>query len=279
MRIDNHIVEKLWVSKNKAQMLIKDWKVTLSWKIIRKNGFAINDNDIKKIYIEESDIINYVSRSAIKLKTFLEQLYSNDFYRRNIIIDNAHCFDVWSSTWWFTQVLLEHNAKEVYSLDVWDSQLHESIKSNDRVMSIENTDIRTYKNIDKIKFSIITCDVSFISLTKVIDSILEIADDTAWIFLLYKPQFEVWKDKMKPNGTLKNEKDWLKQLEFFKELLLGEKKCRIKEIQESSLKGEKGNQEYMILLKKWWHQIIDQQLHYSWKNCSEIKYIERPLVM
>jgi 23S rRNA (cytidine1920-2'-O)/16S rRNA (cytidine1409-2'-O)-methyltransferase len=103
---------------------------------------------------------------------------------------------VGSSTGGFTQVLLEHGAAHVDAVDVGTDQLHDILRSDPRVTSYEQTDIRDFvPNIPK--YDIIVCDASFISLVDIIDAILDCASDETHIILLFKPQFEVGREHLR----------------------------------------------------------------------------------
>jgi 23S rRNA (cytidine1920-2'-O)/16S rRNA (cytidine1409-2'-O)-methyltransferase len=109
--------------------------------------------------------------------------------QKKIIVKDFICLDVGASTGGFTQVLLQHGAKKIIALDVGTSQLHETLRAESRVISIENTDIRNVKLEDK--FDIIVVDVSFISLRKIIPTLIELKSENTELILLFKPQFEV----------------------------------------------------------------------------------------
>ena len=132
MRLDQFITEKLKISKNKAQNLIKSLKVTVNNKIIKKSWFEVSSSD--KIDISESEELNYVARSALKLKWFFEENF--------IDLEDKICLDVWSSTWWFCQILLEKWVSKIFAVDVWTSQLHPILRENKKIISLENTDTR-----------------------------------------------------------------------------------------------------------------------------------------
>lgn len=119
--------------------------------------------------IGESDLARYVSRSALKLKHFLDD-------HDDIVIDETTCLDVGSSTGGFVQVLIERGASKVIALDVGTSQLHDSLRDDARIHSLENTDIRDLDpSLLDQKIDVITVDVSFISLTKILPSLTRIA--------------------------------------------------------------------------------------------------------
>lgn len=237
MRLDQYVVENTKLSRNKSQALIKSWYVEVDWKKITKVWY---NTENKKIVINLSEESKYVSRSALKLKYFLEDY--------NLNIENLIAMDIWSSTWWFCQVLLEKWINKVYAIDVWSSQLDEKIKNNKKIISIENTDIRKLWNINE-GIDIITCDVSFISLTKIIDSIIKyINNNTKWI-LLYKPQFEVWQEYINNKWVVINDNIVKEKLEWFINLCKN-KWLIINQMCKSKLKWENWNQEYIIYITK-----------------------------
>lgn len=88
-------------------------------------------------------------------------------------------------------------------MDVGTLQLHTSLREDSRVIVLENTDIRDFQT--NTHFDIIVGDISFISLTKLIDSILDLADSKTEIILLYKPQFEVGSENLRKTGVPKSE--------------------------------------------------------------------------
>lgn len=241
MRLDQYISQKLWVSRNRAQFFIEQEKIKVNSKIITKLSYLVKETDNVEENIDE---INYVSRSALKLKWFLEE---NNFSVKDLI-----CLDVGASTWWFTQVLLERWAWKIYSVDVWTSQLHESLKWNDKIISIENTDIRKIDKFSiKENLDLIVCDVSFISLNLIINSILNLMNNKTLALLLFKPQFEVGNENLTKLGVPKNDKVIKEKFDNFC-LLLEKKWVKIHLKKESSLPWENGNKEIFILIEKLW---------------------------
>lgn len=88
-------------------------------------------------------------------------------------------------------------------MDVGTLQLHPSLREDTRVTCTENTDIRDFQS--DIYFDIIVGDISFISLTKLMDSILSLAHQSTEIILLYKPQFEVGAENLRKTGVPKTD--------------------------------------------------------------------------
>ncbi|ATU05064.1 hypothetical protein BKN14_01250 [Candidatus Gracilibacteria bacterium HOT-871] len=237
MRLDQYITEKLQISKNKAQNLIKTGNIKVNLKTVLKPGFFVNYAD--KIDISKAEELNYVARSALKLKGFLAENFLD--------LENKICLDVGASTGGFCQVLLEKNIGKIFAVDVGTSQLHSILKENKKIISIENTDIRKLQKIENVDF--ITCDVSFINLEKILESIIFQMSDKTKVLLLFKPQFQVGKGFIDKKGVVKDKNIIEKKLgEFLK--FCGEKGLQILKVENSKLAGENGNQEIFILLQK-----------------------------
>lgn len=217
MRLDDKVKEIFNISKTKAQKYIREGIVKIDDKIITKPGYILKDEEKsnKKEYnieiIEEKNKYIYVSQGALKLKKAVEEFNLEEILKYNI------CIDIGSSTGGFTEILLENNVKKVYSIDVGTSQLDEKLKKNNKVISIENTDFRNIQIDKENKFQndnidTIVGDLSFISLKKIIDKIVEIAPEN--IILLIKPQFEAGEDiARKYNGVIDDKKKHIEIIE------------------------------------------------------------------
>jgi len=233
-RLDQYLVENNLVdSRNKAQQLIKDAKVTVDKKVITKPSFKVSDESV-----ELDDEHVYVSRAAYKLKNFLPLLL--------FTVSGMNTLDIGSSTGGFTEVLLLNDVKTVTSVDVGSSQLHERLRSDPRVISVENQDIRTFTS--ETAYELITCDVSFISLHHILDAINALA--SKYMILLFKPQFEVGKDiKRDKNGVVMDKKAISAAMLKFEDTctLLGWKKVLM---EASSITGKEGNIEYCYCYEK-----------------------------
>jgi len=234
LRLDEALVKKNLVeTRSKAKELIKNEKVKVNNKIIKKPSFEVKDND--KIEILQKV---YVSRAAWKLKNYLEK-YNIDFKNKDVL-------DIGASTGGFSEVSLEKGAKEVVCVDVGKDQLHVKLKNDKRVKNFENTDIRVFK-YDK-KFDIVVSDVSFISLLKILDVVDKFSKSD--IILLFKPQFEVGKNVRRDKRGVVLDKEAIKKArENFEKSAknLGWKLIRS---EESSIKGKEGNIEYIYHFKK-----------------------------
>lgn len=205
MRLDDKVKEIFNISKTKAQKYIREGIVKIDDKIIIKPGYILKDEEKYNIeIIEEKNRYMYVSQGALKLKKAVKEFNLEEILKDNI------CIDIGSSTGGFTEILLENGVKKVYSIDVGTSQLDQKLKKNNKVISIENTDFRNIQIDKENKFQndnidTIVGDLSFISLKKIIDKIVEISPKN--IILLIKPQFEVGEDiARKYNGVIDDKK-------------------------------------------------------------------------
>lgn len=140
----------------------------------------------------------YVSRAALKLVAGLDA--------GAIDPTGRICLDLGASTGGFTQVLLERGAAKVYAVDVGHGQLHERIKDDPRVVSLEGVNGRdlTVELIPEA-IGLIVSDVSFVSILKVIDPALALAAPQAEAVILIKPQFEVGRENVGRGGIVSDE--------------------------------------------------------------------------
>lgn len=236
IRLDQYLVESGKVeTRNKAQNMIKEALVSVDGVIVLKASLKI-DPEINTIKVQEHK--EYVSRAALKLDAFLDEL--------DLCIEGANALDIGSSTGGFTQVLLERKAYHVSCVDVGSDQLHHSLRSDARVSVYENQDIREF--VSEEKFDLITSDVAFISLMHILDAVDTLAQDK--IILLFKPQFEVGREaKRDKNGVVTDEKAIQKAMIHFEDA------CVIKGWKlilksASKITGKEGNLEYCYYYQK-----------------------------
>ena len=274
MRLDDKVKEIFNISKTKAQKYIREGIVKIDNKIITKPGYILKDEEKnnKKEYnieiIEEKNRYIYVSQGALKLKKAVEE-----FNLQEILKDNI-CIDIGSSTGGFTEILLENGVKKVYSIDVGTSQLDEKLKKNNKVISIENTDFRNIQIDKENKFQndnidTIVGDLSFISLKKIIDKIVEIAPKN--IILLIKPQFEVGEDiARKYNGVIDDKK---KHIEIIEDIICYYLDKLNSNNNNNNNKNDKNNENQKYILKGFtYSEILINNLKEK-KNIEYLMYI------
>jgi len=235
MRLDNYLVQNsLSDSRTKAQDIIKNSLVSVNGKTVTKSSLKVEKDDEVKVAKHKE----YVSRSAHKLNSFLQEL--------KLEIKDSVALDIGSSTGGFTQVLLEYGAKEVSAVDVGSNQLHKSLLEDKRVLSYESCDIRDFKS--KKSFDIVVSDVAFISLLNILDDIDRLASKK--IILLFKPQFEVGREaKRDNNGVVLDEKAIKNAMTKFEDAAR-KKGWRLTQKSPSKLTGKEGNLEYCYYYEK-----------------------------
>jgi 23S rRNA (cytidine1920-2'-O)/16S rRNA (cytidine1409-2'-O)-methyltransferase len=238
-RLDLMLVKRGLVrSRDRAQAMILSGKVTVNNQIVDKAGTLVSPED--DITLKEQDH-PYVSRGGLKLEKALQVL--------DVDIAGFVCLDVGASTGGFTDCLLQHGVGRVYAIDVGYGQLAWKLRQDPRVVVIER------KNIRRLAFEalsqyvdLVTIDVSFISLKKVVPEIMKFMKKDARILALIKPQFEVGRQNVGKKGVVRDpalHAAVIKELiEFFTEIKL------IHEFVISSpILGPKGNKEFFISLK------------------------------
>lgn len=178
MRLDLKIVSNGIVdSRSKAANLIKSGNILVNGEVATKAGQEIKEND--KIEIV-GQINPYVSKGGLKLEKAIKE-FGIDFKNKVVI-------DIGSSTGGFTDCALKNGAKKVYAIDVGHGQMVESLKNDNRVILMEDTDFRDIQKKMVSDAEMIICDASFISVTKLLPKICELGINM--LAILIKPQFE-----------------------------------------------------------------------------------------
>ncbi len=236
MRLDKYIVEKYHISREKAQVIIRNNNVFVNEKICNKSSKEVGKDDKIDVNFPK----DYVSRGAYKLLGAIDTF--------SLKFDEKVVLDLGASTGGFTQVALEYGAKKVYAVDIGANELADTLKKDLRVVNMPNTDVRNL-NKDLIKDSqIIIGDLSFISLTKILPIIKQFFSANLEMMFLFKPQFECGKEIAKKyKGVIKNEAIHIVILKNFLEFInhLG---YYISDLTFSPITGGDGNIEYLIYI-------------------------------
>ncbi len=236
-RLDIYLTEKgLALSRSQAKDLIKRSQVEVNGKPAKKAGQLVSETDEVKVL----EKIQYVGRGAHKLLAALDTFEINP--------EGMIAADLGASTGGFTQVLLLKNIKKVYCVDVGTNQLHELVKWDERVVNLQQTHVDKAPDLIKEKIDIVVCDLSFISLSSVMNSISKLfTEKTVGVFLL-KPQFELGKEFVGKNGLVKLS-DAPMALEKLKESL-SQVSLQLDNSIPSPVKGKEGNLEYLVFVKR-----------------------------
>ncbi|KJW04153.1 ftsJ-like methyltransferase family protein [Rickettsia argasii T170-B] len=165
--------------------------------------------------------------------------------------ENLVCIDIGSSTGGFTEVLLERKAKLIFAIDVGYGELHPKLRDNPHIKVLEKTNARYLTDKQIItKPDLIVCDASFISLTTILPTALNLVKEDCMLIALIKPQFEVEKHEVAQGGVIKNPLLHQKVCDKIKDWLEKEHNFKIFGIIASPILGAKGNQEFLICGKR-----------------------------
>ena len=242
-RLDKYLTDLgYFETKSKAAAAILAGHVKINDEYITKAGFQMNLSKEYEIIVKS---MPYVSRGGFKLKKALETF--------PVQVKNRICFDAGASTGGFTDCLLQNGAKFVYAADVGYGQLDWKIRSDNRVKPIERTNLKncSFSDIysdDEDVADLLVSDLSFISLTKVLENLKKLLNpDFHEMVLLIKPQFEAGKEKVEKGGVVRSK---AVHIEVIQNVMTFAKSINyfINDLTYSSIKGPSGNIEYLILL-------------------------------
>lgn len=252
-RLDKALISRCLVpSRTKAQELIKDKLVKVNEIIVEKANIMVTEED--SIEIIENDKLKYVSRAGLKLEKAIIEF--------KIDLKNKIVMDIGSSTGGFTDCSLQNGAKKIIAIDVGTKVMVDSLRKNEKVELHENTNFRDleHKYFENVDFAV--CDVSFISLKKIIEKIYVEKVKIEGIFLI-KPQFECGKQLAKKyKGIITSKKI---HLDIITELIayfnsLG---FFVKGLTMSPIKGSDGNVEYLVFLSN----VIKENMKFDVHKC------------
>jgi 23S rRNA (cytidine1920-2'-O)/16S rRNA (cytidine1409-2'-O)-methyltransferase len=235
-RLDQELVaRKLAATRSKAEAMIMAGLVKVDDKRIDKAGYFVQPD--ARIDVQATP--QYVSRGGEKLASVADKLKLN--------LKNKIVLDVGSSTGGFTDYALQHGATKVYAVDVGRGQLDFKLRTDERVVVMERTDIRDVAELpDKIDYVVI--DVSFISLERILPAVLKLINKDTLVVAMAKPHFEAdYVTASKHKGVIKNDtirREILKNVETFLQ-----KWFVVIDKADSEVLGRKGNKERFFLLK------------------------------
>lgn len=242
-RLDTYLVSLgYFENKSKASAAILAGDVIINDEKITKAGFQIN---VEKEYEIRIKSMPYVSRGGFKLEKALKVF--------DVKPKDKICLDAGASTGGFTDCLLQNGAKFVYSADVGHNQIDWKFRNHSQVKVIEGCNLKNcaiseiYEENDE-KAELLVCDVSFISLTKVIENFKKLVRDNNYqMICLIKPQFEAGKELVEKGGVVRNPKVHIDIIENIVSHA-SNLDLKINNLTYSPIKGPHGNIEYLILL-------------------------------
>ncbi|MBP5578844.1 MAG: TlyA family RNA methyltransferase [Ruminococcus sp.] len=238
-RLDSELVVRgLARSRQRAKEMILAGNVTVNGKTAKKASDEVISDDV----IESAESENYVGRGALKLEKAAE-VFGLDF-------KDKVCLDIGASTGGFTNFMLQNGAAKVFAVDTGHGQLARRLIDDKRVVNMEGTDIRDVTADDLSgQADIISVDVSFISLTKILSKVYELLKDGAVAAVLIKPQFEAGRSDIGKRGIVKDRKVHIRVLSeidsFAQSIGFVTEKYTY-----SPVRGGSGNIEYLVKLVK-----------------------------
>ena len=239
MRADQYLTANgYYDSRARAQAAIKAGLVSVEGKVVKKPSEKIKEGAVVSAGHEHP----WVSRGGIKLDYALTKF--------GVDPTGRIALDVGASTGGFSQVLTTHGIAKVYAVDVGHGQLHLSLHTHSKIISMEGQDARTLspKQFDPTP-DLIVCDASFISAMKVLETPLGLAAKDADLITLVKPQFEVGKINIGRGGLVKTEELGLRALDRVKHWVR-EQGWRCIDSDVSPIRGGSGNTEYLLHAKR-----------------------------
>ena len=185
--------------------------------------------------------LKYVSRGGLKLEKSIKNF--------NLSLDGKVCMDVGASTGGFTDCMLQNGAVKVFAVDVGHGQLAWKLRQDNRVICMERTNIR-YVTPEQIgePIDFVSIDVSFISLTKVLEPVKELMSPRGQVVCLIKPQFEAGREKVGKKGVVREKST---HQEVIEKVIAYAKGIgfAICNLEFSPIKGPEGNIEYLLQLQ------------------------------
>lgn len=236
MQLLEYVCSQTKLDSFESKGIILSGKVYINNEICTSYKHTLKKNDIVTIKYEGK---KYVTRSGLKLEKALE-VFGVD------VVDKI-CIDIGASEGGFTDCLLQNNVQKVYSVDVAYGLLNWKLRNNEKVVVLERTNAR-FLNEEKIKekCDIITADVAFISITKILPNVGKLLKNDGLIISLFKPQFELPSEQIKKNGNIENPQFIVDSINstiaFLKDQRIFIRKCTY-----SPICGNNGNIEFLLL--------------------------------
>jgi 23S rRNA (cytidine1920-2'-O)/16S rRNA (cytidine1409-2'-O)-methyltransferase len=200
LRLDAELVRRgLARSRDQSAELIAAGRVTVNGRRAVKAATAVT-TDADLVVRDDPDRPSYVSRGGHKLAGALAA-----FGPAGLVVEGRRCLDAGASTGGFTDVLLRAGAREVVAVDVGYGQLAWSLRSDERVVVHDRTNIRELTPaLIGGPVDVVVGDLSFISLRLVLDALISVTAADGDLVLMVKPQFEVGKDLLGKGGVVRD---------------------------------------------------------------------------
>jgi 23S rRNA (cytidine1920-2'-O)/16S rRNA (cytidine1409-2'-O)-methyltransferase len=212
-------------------------KVTVNDRVITKAGTLVAETAVITCDIQEP---RFVCRAGFKLEKALQHF--------NIDVTNKVVLDAGLSTGGFTDCLLQCGAQKVYGVDVGYGQVHDRIRHDSRVIVLERTNLRHLTSLPE-KVDLVTLDLSFISVLKVMPAIMQLIKPHAELVVLIKPQFEAERTDVMKGGIIKDPKTHTRVIEKVT-AAIKEYSFTCHGVIDSPLLGTSGNKEFLAYFTK-----------------------------
>jgi 23S rRNA (cytidine1920-2'-O)/16S rRNA (cytidine1409-2'-O)-methyltransferase len=235
-RLDVLLVKRgLAQSREKAKAVIMTGNVFVGGQREDKAGSTFPEDVAIEV---KGTPMKYVSRGGYKLEKAVKLW--------DIHLEDKVCMDVGSSTGGFTDCMLQSGASKVYAIDVGTNQLAWKLRQDERVVSMERTNIRYVTGEDvPEEIDFFSVDVAFISLRKVLEPVKALLRRQGRGVCLVKPQFEAGREKVGKKGVVRDKKVHVEVLEQILEYVLS-LGFEVLELDYSPIKGPEGNIEYLL---------------------------------
>ncbi len=236
-RIDRLLVRRgLASTRERAQALILAGQVFVNGQRAHKPGQRIPEEARIEV---QGPPLRYVSRGGMKLEAALRTF--------EIPVAGSVCLDIGASTGGFTDCLLQHGARLVYAVDVGRGQLDWRLRQDPRVQVREGVNARYLTPEDfPTRFDLITIDVSFISLRKILPAARALLKPSGAILALIKPQFEVGRREVGKGGIVRDPEKHRRVIEEIRQFAEQNLSLRCAGVMESPIPGGEGNKEFFI---------------------------------
>jgi 23S rRNA (cytidine1920-2'-O)/16S rRNA (cytidine1409-2'-O)-methyltransferase len=242
VRLDQALVARgLARSRTHAASLIAEGKVSSAGQVLGKASLQVaEDRDLAVLHDEQD---TYVSRAGHKLAGALDAF-------PEVSAQGKRCLDAGASTGGFTDVLLRRGAAHVVAVDVGHGQLVPQLREDPRVEVHEGLNVR-YMSPEDIggPAALTVADLSFISLTLVVQPLAECTEPGGDLVLMVKPQFEIGKDRLGRTGVVTSERERRMAVEKVARAAL-DAGLDLRGLAQSPLPGQDGNVEYFLWINR-----------------------------
>jgi len=226
-------------SREQAKRLIMAGEVSVMGRRITQPGWLVNESEL--IVVRERP--KFVSRGGLKLEGALEHF--------GIDVAGMTAFDVGASTGGFTDCLLQRGAVKVFAFDVGTNQLAWKLRSDPRVVSREQFNLRHMRPEDVgQEVDILVADLSFISLTLVLPAVLQVLRPGGHALVLIKPQFELSREEVGKGGIVREPELHAKACARIGDFVRSRPELEWRGVIESSIQGTDGNREFLAWIGK-----------------------------